>query len=205
VAMVAWGQVESLFLKESGGPVYSVKGAIEKLISVLQGKVIWKPLTEENCLPFLHPGQAVGAFYEGRMIGFCGSLHPAVRAKEKIREDVGLCELDLGALMRGQPRAIKMKPISKFPRVERDLAILKPVTMAASDVIKEVEGLGIVSLQRVSVFDVFRGANISEGMESVGLRFEFQSMDKTMTDDDLVAQMKAIQSALETKLKVQVR
>ena len=44
--------------------------------------------------PHLHPGQTVGLFFQGKIIGYVGTLHPALKNTWKLRHDVALSEVD---------------------------------------------------------------------------------------------------------------
>ena len=60
-------------------------------------------------------------------------------------------------------------------------------------------------LEDLSVFDVYKGENISEGARSIAWRLRFQAVDRTLTDKEVDAAMRRITSALEEKLNVRVR
>jgi phenylalanyl-tRNA synthetase beta chain len=205
VACVGWGHDLSLWHKDNHPVVYDIKSCIEGLVSRLGGKPQWRKLEGKDVPAIIHPGQAASLFYEGRTIGFIGALHPAFREEHKIRHDVAVCEVDLEALMRGQPRVNKLTRLSKFPAVERDLALLLPLSLAAGDVVKEIEKAGAPLLQTVQVFDVFRGQGIPEGHQSVAFRLVFQDSESTLSDDKLVQAVAQVTEALKKKFALQTR
>ena len=55
------------------------------------------------------------------------------------------------------------------------------------------------------VFDVYRGAQIGEGMKSVAMNFTFSSVSRTLTDEEIAAQMEKILSALQTAFGARIR
>lgn len=207
LGLVAWGQVQGLWSANTDRPVvFDLKATLERSCARLQiNNVDWRALQADQVPDFLHPRQCSGIFVEGRMIGVVGSVHPQILEANKIRTSMGVAELDLGALMRGQPRVIKAKSISKFPAVERDLAVVLPADLAASRVQKEIQKAGAPLVQQVSVFDVFEGGNLKSGERSVSFRMLCQKMDGTLSDEELKGLQSKVIASLEKKLKVALR
>ena len=55
-------------------------------------------------------------------------------------------------------------------------------------------------LRRVWVFDVYRGANLPDGLKSVALGLIFQDYSRTLTVEEIDAAMAAIGESLKTQL-----
>lgn len=199
LSAVIWGQEQGLWQKTSTPVVYELKATLERLIQNLNSQVQWRSVEAASTPSFVHPGQVTSLFYEGKLIGFMGALHPQFREEHKIRVDAAVFELDLAALMRGQPRLPKLKKMSKFPAVERDLALLVPVQMAAGDVAKEIEKAAGPILQSVDAFDVFTGAGVPEGFKSVAYKMVFQDLEATLSEEKLQQITQQILSSLAKK------
>jgi phenylalanyl-tRNA synthetase beta chain len=52
-------------------------------------------------------------------------------------------------------------------------------------------------LERVTLFDVYRGEQVGEGKKSLALRLEFRAPDRTLTDEEVAELRAAIERALE--------
>jgi phenylalanyl-tRNA synthetase beta chain len=52
-------------------------------------------------------------------------------------------------------------------------------------------------LDRVELFDVYRGEQVGEGHKSLALRLEFRSPERTLTDEDVASARTAIEAELE--------
>lgn len=205
VAAVAWGQDQNLWQKNVYPVVYDLKSAISGVMSRLKGSVQWRKV-DLNLVPqFIHPGQVASLFYEGKIIGFVGALHPAFREDNKIRHDAAVVELDFEALMRGQPRIGKLAKLSKFPAVERDLAVIMPTSLAVGDVVGEIQKSGMPLLHSVEVFDVFRGQGIEVGQQSVAFKMIFQDLESTLSEERISQALQLIQSSLEKKFSIRQR
>ena len=93
----------------------------------------------------------------------------------------------------------------KFPEVRRDLALVidKKVTFA------EIERIAMQTekrlLKSVSLFDVYEGKGIVEGMKSYAVSFTLQDKEKTLNDKLIETTMAKIQKALESQLSAKIR
>lgn len=199
-AAITWGRKEELWKSHSKTPrVFELKSHIENfLVTIKARNYQWKTLTEApDCY---HPGQTVGLFYEGRMVGILGTLHPSIKEEFKIRTDVAMVELNIRELQKGQPRVHKFSSLSNFPAIERDLAFLLPVLLPASDVIQVIRKAAGPLCQAVEVFDVFTGGTLEAGTRSVAFRMSFQNKEKTLEDTEI----NKIQDSIITKVKEQL-
>ena len=52
-------------------------------------------------------------------------------------------------------------------------------------------------LERVALFDEYRGEQIGEGKKSLALRLEFRAPDRTLTDEEVAERRAAIERELE--------
>jgi phenylalanyl-tRNA synthetase beta chain len=89
--------------------------------------------------------------------------------------------------------------------VERDLALLLPagVTVASADGI--IRQAARKFLQDVTVFDVYEGEGIGEGVRSVAFRLHFQSWERTLTDKEVDKAVDRAAGRLKEELGVEIR
>jgi phenylalanyl-tRNA synthetase beta chain len=71
-------------------------------------------------------------------------------------------------------------PPSRFPPIERDLAIVLGTGVAAVDVVRAVRAHE--SVRAAEVFDEYRGAQIDVAKKSLAVRVTLQRDDATLTD-----------------------
>jgi phenylalanyl-tRNA synthetase beta chain len=212
LALLGWGQMNSLWQKgksdygDDRPVVYDLKGALESMLERLNvTSYQWRGVSSEEAPDFLHPGQCAGLFFEGKMIGYVGSLHPSTLADNKMRTSVAVAEISVESLMRGQPRKLKVKAISKFPSVSRDFAFLVPDGTDVDQVVKVIQKAGGASLKSVDVFDIYTGKGVDNGFRSVSFRAIVQQEDGTLSEKDLTAFNNKVIEAVEKKLSVKVR
>ena len=79
----------------------------------------------------------------------------------------------------------------------QDIAVVVGEDVPAADVEGAVRAGGGELLDRVALFDVYRGEQLGEGSKSLALRLEFRSAERTLTDEDVAAARAEIERALE--------
>ncbi len=207
LALALWGQLESLWSKGSvTPPVFQLKASVERMLAKLQIQGYqWRTLDSNSAPEFLHPGQAASLFVEGRLVGFIGTLHPAILSDNKMRQTLAVAEFDVEKLMRGQPRLTQAKSISKFPSVERDMAFVLPKDIPAGDLIKEIKKAGGDLVQSAWIFDVFEGGDLKAEERSVSYRILCQKKDSTLSEEDLSQLQTQVIGAVQKKFSARIR
>ena len=97
------------------------------------------------------------------------------------------------------------RPLSPFPGVDRDLALLVPYDVSTSAVSEEIRVVGGPLLERVTVFDLYRGDGVAEGHRSLGFRLRLQAWDRTLKDKEVDQVVEKIVKRLREVLSVEQR
>ena len=111
---------------------------------------------------------------------------------------------DLTVKLAGKSK-IGFSPISKFPEVRRDLALLldKKITF------EEIENIAFETernyLKTVNLFDVYEGKNIDPDKKSYAVSFILLDEEKTMTDKVIEKTMDKLMKAYMNKLNASIR
>jgi phenylalanyl-tRNA synthetase beta chain len=173
---------------------FSLRGLLEGVLEA--AGLEWS--VGEGARPFLHPGRAASIVAEGgREIGWLGELHPLVAREWDIGAPVAAFELDLDAvteLVAGRPPTYR--EVTSFPAVLQDIAVVVDEDLPAAAVVEAVRAGGGGLLERVELFDLYRGEQVGEGHKSLALRLEFRAPDRTLTDDEVTEQRAAIEREL---------
>lgn len=185
---------------------YSMKGILEGIMELLGIANTRYSIERNDCINELHPGKSAVVKLGKQVVGYFGHLHPTFAAiKELDKTPMVVMELRLDTLYDLKTGATKMSEISKFPSVERDLAIIVDKKVMVKDLIKEAKlaGKGIVA--SVDVFDVFEGGNLNPDTKSIALKVMYLAKDHTLKDDEVSSAEKHILEALQKKFKAILR
>lgn len=182
---------------------FDLKGVVETLLERLHVTgVVYEPAEH----PTFQPGRTAGLFIQGVEIGVLGELHPAVRDAFGLPDRrVAAAELDLEALLAQIPPAWFVDPISAYPAVLLDLAVVVDDEVPAATVRDLIAKTGGFLLKRVQLFDVYRGDPVPEGKKSLAYALTFQAPDKTLRDAVVAKQVKRIVGQLKKELGAELR
>ncbi len=97
------------------------------------------------------------------------------------------------------------EPLPQFPWVDRDLALLVPKHLSAEDVQAFMRGSGGELLDSVTIFDVYRGEGVEEGVRSLAFRLRLQAWDRTLTDKEVDGVVGRVVRRLREDLGVEQR
>ena len=157
---------------------------------------------------WFHPYRS-GLICQGpkNVLAVFGEVHPAILKKLVVKTPVMGFEVYLSKLPTPkQAKANKGRlELSAFQAVERDLAFILDADIPASKLMAVAEKAGKPLLTDITVFDVYEGDNVEAGKKSLAIRFQFQSMEHTLTDEDINATFNAMIAAIEKETGGQLR
>ncbi len=139
-------------------------------------------------------------------IGFLGEIDPAVRDAFGLPDRrVAAAELDLEALLACVPETWFVEPISPYPPVLQDLAVVVDEKVPAAAVEGFIVDSGGFLLKDVRLFDVYRGEPVPKGKKSLAYALSFQAPDKTLRDAIVTKQVRRIVQRLKKELGAELR
>jgi phenylalanyl-tRNA synthetase beta chain len=189
-----------------------LKGDLDQIGRLAGG--IWWGL---NSAEWLHSTHAGSIFlsesdridaYPVALIGAAGQVSRRVSERFKLRQDAYIAELQLVPLCAGYQAAraaLRYKPLSRFPAVERDFSLVLADGTPFSAVADAIRSLGIAEISSMDAVDVFRGKNLPAGKFSLLVRVTFESHQATLTEAQLTDFSSRILAALEQKLGATLR
>jgi phenylalanyl-tRNA synthetase beta chain len=126
--------------------------------------------------------------------------------KFDIKQTVVFVDIDLAALVASaEKQKIVYKEVSKFPAVQRDLALVvdRSVTYAAIEL--AVGTVKLPKLKDTRLFDVFESDKLGINKKSMALSFTFVDEEKTMTDTETDSMVSKLMGAFEKELGAEIR
>ena len=174
---------------------YSLKGVVEALLDVLGIADYDVSAVSDN--PTFHPGRCACISKDGRGIGTIGEIHPLVLQNYGINTKVYAAKLDASALFDLRCVSKEYKPLPKYPATARDIAVLCDDALPVLDMKKAIQKAAGPILERVSLFDVYKGQQVPDGKKSVAWSLSFRAPDRTLTDEETDGAMKKVLKALD--------
>jgi phenylalanyl-tRNA synthetase beta chain len=171
---------------------FAAKALVERLLSI--ARIGFR--TDPSNHPFLHPARQAAVVAGERVIGFVGELHPTVAAEWDLAALACCCfELDFDTIAELAPGPSTYEPLSTYPPVTQDIAVVVPEDVAYGEIEGAVRAASAL-LVSVDLFDAYRGEQVGAGKKSLALRLEFRAPDRTLTDDEVAAERERIAGAL---------
>ncbi|MDP9238577.1 MAG: phenylalanine--tRNA ligase subunit beta [Chloroflexota bacterium] len=149
------------------------------------------------------PGRVADVLVEGTRVGVIGQMHPDIAATFEVEQDAYLFEVTLDALLPYAGRVRQMTPVSRFPAVEQDLALIVDRDTFAGLVQRMIESTPLVHEARV--FDVYTGDQVPAGKKSIAFALQYQSPDHTLTDDEVAKAQRKLLERLRREFGAELR
>jgi phenylalanyl-tRNA synthetase beta chain len=182
---------------------HDIKGCVKDLLAVLQINHFQFKRAED--IPYLYPGKAARVLLGEEVLGILGEVHPQVLSHYEIHGKAYLFEMDFGQLVKWAVEEKRFKPLPKFPPIYRDLSLVVDEAMAVEKVVEAIWAIQHPFIDKVNLFDVYRGVPIPDGKKSVSYRIRYQSENRTLTDDEVNQYHEEVISSLKEIFKVELR
>lgn len=179
---------------------YVIKGILDQVMKALDVDLTYETTNEHA---FLHPYRQANIKYGKDVIGLIGEVHP----KEQKTLDINLTyvlELKLEKLL-NHKTSFAFETISRFPNIERDLAIVVAEDIEAKALIDMIKQTLRQNLVELNVFDIYQGSHIETGKKSIAFNLIFNDANKTLETQDVDKLMKKVVSRLAYEYKAEIR
>ncbi len=180
---------------------YDLKGVLEGLFEKLHMVVNY---TRADHSPY-HPGKCVSILAGEMVIGSMGELHPVAFERYDFTSPIIAAELDLERILDLMQTRFDVTPVSDFPPVLEDIAVIVEESLPAEQVEALIRQTGGKLLASVKLFDVFRSEQVGEGKKSLAYAMVYQKMDGTLTDKEATQIRTKIIQRLERELGAKLR
>ncbi len=179
---------------------YTMKGMIEQLLEEIGIKDV-DYVRAADCEIFdekyaLHPGRSAVIFKDGVHLGIMGEVHPEVQETYKLGTKTYAAKLNISELMSAAADRITYRPLPKFPATTRDLSLICDDEIPVAELEKAIKGAVGKILEKVTLFDVYKGKQIDSGKKSVAYSISMRSHEGTLTDEQADGAMKRVVKAL---------
>ncbi len=180
---------------------YFIKAVFEKIMNVLGLQA--DAYTEAENVDL---SNALQATIKNEKIAEMGLVSNSKLERFDIKQPVFYADLNWDRLLKlNKKNNIQHKDVSKYPAVNRDLAIIVDKGLPFQAVQKVTDAAKVNKLTSISLFDIFESEKIGAGKKSMAISFTFLDEEKTMTDKDIDGMMNKIIGAYEKELGAEIR
>ena len=181
---------------------YDIKGLVEGILEVC-GIVDYT--LEKTDAPTFHPGRNAEVLLADTRIGIFGQIYPDVCKNYDLLDETYLFEFDLEVLVDATTFAKRFAPISVYPKVERDLAIVVDKAVLSDTPTELIYKTGGKLVESVRLFDVYEGEQVPESKKSLAYAIIYHSATETLTDKAVNALHDKIVKRLNAELGAELR
>lgn len=200
---LAYGNLQEELWSNIKKPVdfFDIKGDIESILGLTRNALSFSFAATSH--PALHSGQSAALLLDGKQVGLLGALHPSLQRKLDISNKVYLFEIDANSFL--QSNIPKVRELSKFPEVSRDLAIVIDQEVGAQQILECVRACAGDSLVNLRIFDVYQGDAVEKSKKSIALGLTLQHPSRTLGDEDINGIINSCVNELQTQFNAKLR
>ena len=155
---------------------------------------------------YYHPGRSVKLVAnDGRVVAQLGEAHPAVLEAFEGPAHACLAEIDLDVLQANETPVGAIKPLPRFPAVDRDVALVMDESQPVGPVLAAIRRAGGQLMEKAEMFDVYRDARLGAGKKSVAFSMRFRAADHTLTDDEISKAFDKVVRGCEHQFHAEIR
>ncbi|MEG1499739.1 MAG: phenylalanine--tRNA ligase subunit beta, partial [Clostridia bacterium] len=172
----------AVITSKTGEDFFSLKGTIENILSKFE--ISYK--IQRSSLSILHPGISAELVdnENGETFAFFGKVHPIVLKNYDIKESVFYAEINLDYLHSKKRKKHVVRPISKFPIIERDLAVVVDEEIVVEDLLTSIKKSCGSNFLDATLFDIYRNESLGDGKKSLAFKIKLSNLEKTLTEDE---------------------
>lgn len=164
--------------------IFDIKADVEALLHLFKGQHFTFETMEH---PALHPGQSakIVSTKDGQswQVGTIGKLHPKLIKDLELEQPIVVFELYLSKLGKGHKP--EFRPLSKFPAIRRDLALLIDKTVSYEEIQDAIKLTAGEWLQEIILFDIYEGQGIPLGKKSIAVGLILQHPSRTLIEGEI--------------------
>ncbi len=198
LSLIFTGQKESENISNAGKPSHIDFKTFTKKLSAIIGNFELRTSVENNAI--IHPYQSADIIIDNSVCGFLTKVHPTVCEAFDLK-DTFVAEIDFNVLI---PKHINAHTISKFQGVYKDLSFVLDKNVPYNQISVAIKLLKLPLLQKFYAVDVYEDEELGD-KKSLSLRLFIQSLEETLSDEDIEATVSAIIEKLNSEYGATLR
>ncbi len=201
LAVVLMGATEGESWQADAPDFFALKGILETLGFEMGVGIS----LERSELEFLHPGRQGEIFLNGKKAGFIGELHSGLQEDYRFPSRVAVMEMEMEPLVEEATLEPDYRGVPRYPATSRDLALTIKEEIPSVQIESLIKKEGGPFLETVTLFDLYRGAQIPDNCKSLAYRMVFRSKERTLTDEEIDRTVEGIIKKAQKEFNADVR
>ncbi len=182
VAFLLAGDTNGWWQSSQPHPLHSLKGIIEALVDRMGWKNSrFKPAS----VSYLTPGLSLAWEVGGTLLGHLGILSESIADKVDLEYDLAVFECQLDPLRLNERAKASFDSLAPYPGVQMDVAFVVERKLAYAEIEAHIQSLQMPNLESFSLFDVYEGKSLAKVEKSLGFRFRFRCLTRTLTHEEV--------------------
>jgi len=178
-----------------------LKGLFEDIFSSCNISPAYRPLQ----ISFMHSYQSAGIYLGKEKIGYIGTVSTDVLEKIGLTDKAFYGAVNVEKLSQQCNMEIDFKPFSLYPSVKRDIAIVVDEDIPEKEVRDAIFSVAPPELQRVVLFDFYKGLPLPAGKKNLAYSLEFSSNHRTLKGEEINRFIGLIEKVIQKKIKGKLR
>ncbi len=178
-----------------GTDYFALKGIIEAVALAIGIEELDFEAVSDH--PAFHPGRCARVVVGGETLGILGEVHPLTLENYGVETRAYLATLDVNTLFNARCALKTYVQLPKYPATTRDIALLCDEALPVLTLEKAIKKAAGRILERIELFDVYKGKQIEDGKKSIAFNLVLRSGEGTLTDEQTDAAMKRILKAMQ--------
>lgn len=159
----------------------------------------------ENAPPWMHPKAGAAVVAAGEILGYVGQIHPKVAKKLDIDASVYAFELRIAQWLKIAPQNVTNVRVPRMVGADRDLAVIVDAELTFAQILEAIASFAHPWFEDVQLFDVYRGANLPEGKQSLAFRASYRHPTDALTDEQIDQAHQALTDHLQQTVNAERR
>ncbi|OGH66709.1 MAG: phenylalanine--tRNA ligase subunit beta [Candidatus Magasanikbacteria bacterium RIFCSPHIGHO2_02_FULL_41_13] len=192
--------------KSETTPFFVLSKVIADVFARLHVAVEIIPAENESfaATPFVHPGRFAFLKVAGTIVGRMSELHPSTAKNLGISQRLAFGEINLNILSDHQLEEVSYSPLSVYPDVVRDIAIVLEKNVMHANLVAALRSVDPLIVS-VELFDVYEGERLGENKKSMAYHITYRDTQKTLTTAEVDDVHKKVLDTLQKNFAAEIR
>ena len=190
--------------EEKDNLFFDIRGVIDNFLKLFKFDFEYVVKDKEDIPLYCHFGRYVDIYINKEKVGYISEFSPELLIKYKIKQKVGIFEIDFEKLFSLLKDNIYYKQISKFQKSEIDLSVIVDKDVLWKDMKAEILRTSEY-IESVKLFDIYTGDKIGDDKKSLAFRMTFSNPNRNLNQYEIDSLWKQVYENLNEKFEAEIR